>query len=1012
MSYIIEKILKEYPCPYTGELNQVINHISHQSKQVKENGLYVALAGRNSHGVFFLREVWQQGCRVIALPLNQGKSDPSSQILGDHRYSVEFQNSEIEFEWAGCILWLSTPRTQLAELSELIYGKPAHALTMIGITGTNGKTTTSSLLADLIEAEFQGCGLFGTVFNRMGKNQQKANLTTPEAPQLHEMLKDLRDQKIQHCVMEVSSIGIEEQRVSAIPFSYAIFSNLSEDHLDYHHSMENYAQAKAKLFGQRLKADGLALINMDDPYGAFMYDRSKPTAKIWQLRMSADPKVPIDQQVYWENLKISDTGMSGLLCSPKGKIELQSKLIGVFNAYNLASAVAIAMDLEIATDTIQSVVERFEMIGRMQKIQSSLTEIKTLAYPKIFVDYAHTPDALSNVIRTLRKLVLGRLIVIFGCGGDRDQTKRALMGKVSTLADLVIISNDNPRSEVPEQIAQDILIGVQQGGFQEVKAYCAQTLHFDLLKENQKVAICLDRQVAIRDVILGANANDMILIAGKGHESYQEIKGIRYDFDDAQVAKSAIDQRQVLNTIHLESATHGELVLGEHRVFQGISIDTRTLQKDQAFFCLKEQRDAHDFIPQALQAGANTLIVQEAWFHENKETLKTLYAQHDFSVIAVDHPQVALQRYANAHRKQEFSGILIALTGSNGKTTTKEMLFHCLSQYAPTLATQGNLNNHLGVPLTLLRLAKHHQYAVIEMGMNAPKEIEFLADLAKPQIGLITTIGTAHLEGLKTIENIARAKGELFKSLSIDAHAFYHEDLPYVEIATEDLIANRHCLKKTDWSILDLKLSPTSTQTRLKTPQGEFSLILPLSGKHHVQNAILVLAIVHHLKLDLSIAIDALQTMPIPHLRGEVSSLQNGGVLWLDCYNANPQSMLSAVESFCASQKAKQLLVLGELRELGDQSIQLHQNVGEKVADFAGDETILFTFGDHAFSISQGANAKGLKQTKHFSFDEIDQLATAISEKCAKEKCSLLIKGSRGAKLERLIPLLKNLGTL
>ncbi len=1003
MKLTVKDLAQKMNCPFTGDGAVVLDHISHQSKDVSHQGLYVALAGRQTHGIFFLNQALAQGVSAIALPI-QG-----IETLSDHRFRLSFKDQTHEFECFKPIIWLDQPRKQLAWLAEYIYGCPAQKLKMIGVTGTNGKTTTTTLIADLLEAEFGGVGLLGTVVNRLGKNQEKSSLTTPESPQLHRILKGIQESDYQHCVMEVSSIGIEEERVSAIPFECAAFSNLTEDHLDYHGSFENYFQAKAKLFSQGLKKNGLAIINMDDPWGEKFKALLSNDQVFWALRKNQTHQ---DQpQVYWENLCISDQGIEGILHTPLRSVSIKSPLVGAFNAYNIATAVSIAIYFGVSDQKISDVLMHFEMKGRMQKIKLP-ADAPSRAYPHILVDYAHTPDALINVLQTLKPLVKGKIKLIFGCGGDRDKGKRPRMGEASALADMVIISNDNPRSEDPSAIAQEILAGALSAGLVENQK------GIDQLKQNQ-VTVVLDRKEAITSCIISSQEDDFILIAGKGHESYQEINGIRYDFDDAHISRKALeDQYLLLNTVDLVNDIQGEIIYGNHQNLTGVSIDTRSIQPKQCFFCLKQQRDAHEFIPQALQAGASCIVVSRDW---QKNTQVFEYFDHLFAtlklktkptVIACNQPLWALQLFAKAHRLRYFHGTLIGLTGSNGKTTTKEMLYHCLKAFAPTLATKGNLNNHLGVPLTLLRLKPSDRYAVIEMGMNALNEISFLAQLSLPSIALITTIGRAHLEGLKTIENIAKAKGEIFEALPKEGHAFFLSDLPYKQIATLGLKAHRHEIDDQNWHCFDQSFTSQQSKAKIQSPQGLLQFEFPLSGEHHLKNALLVLAVIDFLGLDLYRAVEALKQMPIPHLRGEISVMKNGQQLWLDCYNANPQSMMSSITAFINAQKSAKILVLGELRELGESSESLHFEVGEFCAKHADAQTLLFTFGQHAQQISLGALAHGFKSTTHFYFDEIEKLADAISQNCAKESYALLIKGSRGASLERLLPLLKTNGTI
>jgi UDP-N-acetylmuramoyl-L-alanyl-D-glutamate--2,6-diaminopimelate ligase len=386
---------------------------------------------------------------------------------------------------------------------------PTSELTVVGVTGTNGKTTTTFLIRSLLEAQGRPCGLLGTVKNVIGGVEHEVVHTTPEAIELQRQFRAMLDVGDQACAMEVSSHALELHRASAIHFAVAIFTNLTQDHLDFHASMEDYFLAKRRLFTM---APGVAVVNVDDPYGR---------------RLAAELEDPITFALFRDATYAAtdvETGLRGsrfTALTPDGPVQLRSPLRGRFNVANvlaaLAAARAVGVELATAVDAIAAAGQipgRFEPVHEGQGFE-------------VLVDYAHTPDSLENVLSAARELGSGRVHVVFGCGGDRDRGKRPLMGEIATrLADRVIVTSDNPRSEDPAEIIREILLGA-----------------------GDDVPWLVDRRAAIADAIAGADDGDVVVIAGKGHEQGQELAaGRKVPFDDVAVAREVLRSRALSRT--------------------------------------------------------------------------------------------------------------------------------------------------------------------------------------------------------------------------------------------------------------------------------------------------------------------------------------------------------------------------------------------------------------------------------------------------------------------------------
>ncbi len=459
-----------------------IHGISTDSRSVKEGDLFFAMKGLRHDGNLFIDDAIRRGAVAVVTerPLD-----------GNRGYAwVEVEDIE------DC----------LACVSSRFYGNPSESLTLIGITGTNGKTTTSYLIREIFEEDGRATGLIGTVRYMIRDRVIRSGLTTPLAVQFQELLAEMVKEGVEVAIAEVSSHGLSLKRVDYCRFNAALFTNLSRDHLDYHHDMEGYFSAKKRLFID-LKP-GVSVVNSDDPYGRRLYNElRKGSCRVvtYGLKGKADFRaVKIIQKEHETELEV---------VAPEANMRITSPLIGMVNVYNILAAVALTRSLGVGWHQIVRAISRFRGVeGRLETVR---TDRGFLAV----IDYAHTPDALRNVLETLRGICRGRLITVFGCGGDRDRGKRPEMGAIATeMSDLVVITSDNPRTEPPELIIEDIKKGIK--------------------KDNYRVEP--DRREAIFRAVGMADRGDLLLIAGKGHEDYQEIRGVRYRFNDREVLLEAL----------------------------------------------------------------------------------------------------------------------------------------------------------------------------------------------------------------------------------------------------------------------------------------------------------------------------------------------------------------------------------------------------------------------------------------------------------------------------------------
>lgn len=468
----------------SAEVVPVRSSVTNDSRAVVEGGIFVAIKGLKSDGNLFVDQALAKGAAAI---VSEMPAPPSYQ---------------------GAWLQVSDARVALAQAAAAVYGHPSKYLKLVGITGTNGKTTTAHHCESLFRAAGSISAMMGTIGYRIGETDEAAEHTTPEAGETQAFLRRAVDAGAKYAVMEVSSIALDLHRADCLEFEVAAFTNLTQDHLDYHGTMERYAAAKAQLFAMPVRS---AVVNIDDEFGASLAENSKSRVLSYGIREYAD--------IYCKQNDFGADGLSFEARTPLGPIDVRSALVGRPHAYNILCAIGIGIALGFDAETIARGINTSRgAAGRLERVPAGENQ------PVVVVDYAHTPDALINVLATARDMAKargGRLISIFGCGGDRDRTKRPIMGEAAgRMSDVVIATSDNPRTEDPMKILEEIEQGLKQSG----KTY----------------SLILDRKEAIFAGIDQAANTDVVLIAGKGHEDYQIIGTVKSHFDDREVAIAAL----------------------------------------------------------------------------------------------------------------------------------------------------------------------------------------------------------------------------------------------------------------------------------------------------------------------------------------------------------------------------------------------------------------------------------------------------------------------------------------
>lgn len=477
-----------------GSLDVDARDVTHDSRACEPGSVFVAIRGAKSDAHRFIPQAIERGAIAVISEL-AALSEPASE---------------------GAPAWIQVEdvRGALPRAAAAVHQHPSRRLKLVGVTGTNGKTTTAHLIDSIIKASEGKSAIFGTISHRVGDEVAAALNTTPEASDIQRMLARAAAAGCKSAVMEVSSHAIELHRADALKFAVAVFTNLTRDHLDFHGNMENYFAAKEKLFNGALGSEpGASVINVDDENGRRLFRSAKGDRISYGLGSRTD--------VGTEDFRLSSQGLTFTASTPNGKIEIASPLVGRFHVYNILAATAAGLALGVSlADIAQGVADCRTVSGRFEQV----TMNGGMPFA-VFVDYAHTDDALKNVLHTAREVAgSGRVITVFGCGGDRDRTKRAPMGEIAgSLSDVAIVTSDNPRTEDPEAIIADIEAGLSKGAQHHLKL--------------------TDRREAIFRAIDEAREGDVVLIAGKGHETYQVLGEQRIHFDDHEVAREAMKKR-------------------------------------------------------------------------------------------------------------------------------------------------------------------------------------------------------------------------------------------------------------------------------------------------------------------------------------------------------------------------------------------------------------------------------------------------------------------------------------
>jgi len=984
--------------PVKAMTDMPVQALTADSRQVRPGDVFIAIRGGTSDGHLFLRQATLAGAAAVVV---QAGLWPPEQLT----------------DWTGLVVEVADSRLAYALMAENYHGHPADELRLFAVTGTNGKTTVSYLIEQCLLAAGETVGVIGTVSYRYTSHGQTITLpapnTTPDALVLQALLRQMADAGVKTVIMEVSSHALVQERLATLCFDAAAFTNLSQDHLDYHRDMADYFAAKKLLFSRHLREKGVAIINGDaNPWAgellALCQGQGLPYVSCGSeadadLRLAA-----ADGDAHGSRLELTGRW---------GKFTINSRLAGSFNGENLLVAAALLLAAGIDAQSVQNgLASACGAPGRLQSVEAASV---AASRPAVFVDYAHTPDAVRKALTALKNLPHQRLFCVIGCGGDRDKSKRPLMGQAAAeMADVLILTDDNPRSENPEDIRCAIEPGVLAAGM--ARRDLAWLMAASGAAPASGFVNIGDRALAIKLAVRAAGPADIVALLGKGHERYQQGKNGKIFFDDALEALTALTAWRLTDLV---AATGGRLTSGKKEIpLAEVCTDSRNISQGDIFLALKgDTFDGHDFQAKAEAAGAGCLVVSGG-----KKSSGAL-----IPALEVDDTLLALHQLAAFRRRlmvEVSQPKVVAITGSCGKTTTKEMLAAIFrADYLKgldnpadcVLATKGNLNNLIGLPLTLLAINPHHRAAVLEMGMNAPGEIARMAETAAPDICCITNVHAVHLEGLGDIDGVARAKEELFAGAGENAILIVNgDDARIMAMASRyrqgRLIFSAHgktaCPQADIWAE-DICEGENDLSFTLHRAGDSEKISLPLVGRHHVECAMAASACAVAAGVSFSSIAKGLAGLQAADKRMNIGRTRHGLKLLDDCYNANPASMAAALHTLQSQAAGKRsLAILGDMLEVGAASGGLHEELGRQAAGLG--ISFVAVMGGEAARVVAGARQAGMAAAAVQAFATKEELVAWVEGLVATGRLGpedvVLVKGSRGMRMERVVQALSS----
>ena len=926
--------------------------IAFDSSKVKKDNIFFAIKGNKFDGNNYIDLAIKRGAKIIISEKKKFKNVKN----------IIFVTSK-------------NVRKLLANISfKILNQKPK---TLIAVTGTNGKSSVADFYYQILRLNSKKVASIGTIGVRCKNYKKNLENTTLDPIKLGYLLKDLDKKKIEYVIMEASSHGLKQNRLDGLLFDIGIFTNLSHDHLDYHNDLNDYLNSKLYLFNELIKKNGNIITDANIPEIRKIKKISKKKKIGLSLIFNKKKGIQLISHKFSSTKQILELKLN------KRKYFCELNLIGKIQIKNLLMASLAAYRSGIKFEKIIKVLPKIKSVeGRLEKIG----KIKNNS--KVILDFAHTPAALELALLNLKEqFPRNRINLVFGCGGNRDFKKRPLMGKIAEkYSDKIYLTDDNPRNENPSKIRKDIKKGIK----------------------NIKIREFSSRKKAIHEAIMSLNTGDLLLVAGKGHEKFQDYGGKKFFFSDQKIILKSIKIKNrtlsnnlKLNIIKEESGSK----ISNKLAAKNICINSKMVKKNDIFFAIKGKRvDGNKFVSEAIKRKSSLAIVNKI----DKKTIKS-------KQIKVKNTLSFLTKCSSIFR-ENINAKIISITGSCGKTTLKEMIGSTLKKISRTTYSPKSFNNKYGVPLSLLRLKLNDNFGVFEVGMDKKGEINYLTNIIKPDLGIITNISYAHSKNFKSIRQIADAKAEIMNHIKKGGIIVLNKD---------DNFYNYHknfAIKK-NLKVVSFGINSKSSMVylkKIKKIKDKYKLFVDIDkipfvfysqndNKNHLYNILATLASIYSYINTRNLKKNLFLNFKTPKGRGDISKIKikkKNFFLVDESYNSNPLSLKTAIENFdnIESNNSKKYLLLGDMLELGKHSMKQHKlisNIINKTKIYQ-----VYVIGKHIKETFSGLKQNKKAKILNNKFGIFDLINNDINN-----NDYLMIKGSNSTGLHKITNNLKQRGS-
>ncbi len=910
---LLKKLIKNCPKKLT---SIKVKGLSSDTRNLKKGDLFFAIKGSRINGEKFINQALKKGACAIV----------SSKEIKKNLKLIKVNNVK---ECLGTIC------------SKFYFKKPKN---IIAVTGTNGKSSVADFFHQILTLNGLSVATIGTLGIKT-KTVKQSNLTSPDVISLHKELSDLKKKKIENVLLEASSHGLNQGRLEGINIKAGIFTNFSQDHLDYHKSMKEYLDSKLILLRKILKKNSYIITDKNIPE----FNKIKKIAQTRKLK-----KIFI-------NFLEKEYDLTNF------------KPIGNFQKKNLIMAIKACELIGLNKKNISSCINNLKSVkGRLELVKELPNQTK------VYIDFAHTPDAIKTAITSLKNYYNKNITIVFGCGGERDKDKRKKIGKiVDRLCDKIFVTDDNPRKEKPEIIRKEIIRYIKK----------------------EKVTEIGNRTSAIHYAIKQSNFNEIILIAGKGHENFQDYGKKKIKISDFKIVKDVKTNKNTSKrkiNIQQNNFLINKIIKSKiKKNFLGVSINSKSVKKGNLFVAIKgKNNDGHNYINEAVLRGASNCVVSKNY---NKNSKKNFFKVSDTYSF--------LKKLAFLKRNYT-KGEIIAVTGSSGKTTVKDLIGNLLKNYGKTYFSPRSYNNSYGVPLSLCNLEQEHEYGVFEIGMSKKGEIGFLSKIVKPNIAIITNIAEAHIENFKNLSQIAKAKGEIIDNISASGSLIIDRDSKFYNYFKSK--AEKRKIKvvsvgysnKSDIKVAKVKNFLKYKLITIKSLKKVYRI--KIKGQL-IKNIIFAIAALEILNLDINKIKNKIKNVKILEGRGKIYKIRYKNLnfnLIDESYNANPLSMKQSIMNLSGiGDSNNKYILLGDMLELGKKSQILHKKLS-RIINHSNIKKI-FIHGNHILNTYKNVNKEKRGNVLQEKSDFKEILLPIL-----QNNDYLMIKGSNATGLNKISKIL------